>query len=114
VDSNFDVYVVPAEGGATRNLTSDNPGGDGGPRYSPDGRLIAFGRQLVKGFYADKTRLVLHDRAARTNRVMTEAWDRSLERWPGPRTRRRCWARSTTRATAACTAWTPPRARRRR
>ena len=72
------MYVVPAEGGKARNLTPDNPAGDGSPAYSPDGRFIAFGRQVVKGFYADRTRLVLHDRAAKTNRVLTEAWDRSV------------------------------------
>ena len=78
IDSNFDVYVVAAEGGTARNLTSDNPAADGSPAYSPDGRFLAFGRQVVKGFYADRTRLVLHDRAARANRVLTEAWDRSV------------------------------------
>ena len=78
IDSNFDVYVVPVEGGKARNLTPENPAGDGSPAYSPDGRFIAFGRQVVKGFYADRTRLVLHDRAASTNRVLTEAWDRSV------------------------------------
>ena len=67
IDSNFDVYAVPVERGKARNLTSDNPAGDGSPAYSPDGRFIAFGRQVVKGFYADRTRLVLHDRAAGTN-----------------------------------------------
>ncbi|MCL4837875.1 MAG: S9 family peptidase [Thermoanaerobaculia bacterium] len=78
VDSNFDIFVVPAAGGAARNLTADNPGDDGGPLYSPDGRSLAFGRQTLKGFYADRVRLVLHDRQAGTNRVATEAWDRSV------------------------------------
>ena len=78
IDSNFDVYAVPVAGGKARNLTPENPAGDGSPAYSPDGRFIAFGRQVVKGFYADRTRLVLHDRAAKTNRVLTEAWDRSV------------------------------------
>jgi dipeptidyl aminopeptidase/acylaminoacyl peptidase len=78
VDWNFDVYVVPAGGGAARNLTGENPADDASPVYSPDGRFLAFGRQVIKGFYADRTRLALHDRAAGTNRVITEAWDRSV------------------------------------
>jgi len=78
LDSNFDVYAVSAEGGAARNLTAENPADDASPAYSPDGRFLAFGRQVLKGFYADRTRLVLHDRAARANRVVTEAWDRSV------------------------------------
>ena len=78
IDSNFDVYVVSADGGKARNLTPENPAGDASPAYSPDGRAIAFGRQVIKGFYADRTRLVLHDRATSKNRVLTEAWDRSV------------------------------------
>lgn len=78
VDGNFDIFVVPAAGGATRNLTLDNPADDDGPLYSPDGRTLAFGRQTIKGFYADRVRLVLHDRASGANRFATEAWDRSV------------------------------------
>jgi dipeptidyl aminopeptidase/acylaminoacyl peptidase len=76
-DTNIDVFVVPSAGGAARNLTSDNPGNDGGPVYSPDGRYLAFGRQTIKGFYGDRVRLVLHDRKAGTNRTLLDKWDRS-------------------------------------
>jgi dipeptidyl aminopeptidase/acylaminoacyl peptidase len=78
IDSNFDVFVVPAGGGTARNVTTDNPASDGGPVYSPDGRYLAFGRQAIKGFYADRVRLVLHDRRAGTNRVVADDWDRSI------------------------------------
>ena len=37
IDANFDVYVVSAEGGAARNLTSDNPAGDGSPSTARTG-----------------------------------------------------------------------------
>jgi dipeptidyl aminopeptidase/acylaminoacyl peptidase len=77
VDSNFDVFVIPAAGGTPRNISSENPAGDGSPLYSPDGKWIAFGRQTIKGFYADRTRLVLHDRKSGQNKVLTEDWDRS-------------------------------------
>ncbi|MGQ0798174.1 MAG: alpha/beta fold hydrolase [Methanobacteriota archaeon] len=40
-DENFDVYVVPAKGGEPRRLT-DHPMDDKSPRWSPDGRRIAF------------------------------------------------------------------------
>ena len=78
IEPNADVYVIPAQGGAARNLTAENKAGDGGPLYSPDGRFLAFGRQVVRGFYGDRVRLVLHDRKAGTNRVVTEAFDRSV------------------------------------
>jgi dipeptidyl aminopeptidase/acylaminoacyl peptidase len=78
VESNFDVYVVSSDGGPARNLTAENLADDGSPAYSPDGRFVAFSRQVIRGFYGDRARLVLHDRAAKANRVLTEAWDRSV------------------------------------
>lgn len=79
IDSNFDVFVVPASGGAARNLTGDNKADDGGPLYSRDGRYLAFQRQKIKGFYADKSRLMLMDRRSGETRTVTEDWDRSAE-----------------------------------
>ena len=38
---NFDVYVIPAAGGAEKRLT-DAEGLDDGPEYSPDGKYIWF------------------------------------------------------------------------
>ena len=78
VDSNFDVFVVPSAGGTARNVTTDNAAGDNAPVYSPDGRFLALGRQTIKGFYGDRVRLVLHDRAAGTNKVVADDWDRSI------------------------------------
>ena len=40
-DGNYEVYVMPAEGGAARRLT-DSPLQDIRPRFSPDGKQIAF------------------------------------------------------------------------
>jgi dipeptidyl aminopeptidase/acylaminoacyl peptidase len=78
IDSNYDVYVIPADGGAAKNISAENGADDVSPRYGPDGRNLAFGRQLIKGFYNDKVRLVLHDRKAGKNRVVTEGFDRSV------------------------------------
>jgi dipeptidyl aminopeptidase/acylaminoacyl peptidase len=40
-DRNTDLYVAPATGGAPRQLTT-NPGPDYAPRFSPDGKWIAY------------------------------------------------------------------------
>lgn len=77
VDGKLDVFTVPAAGGKARNLTAANVAGDRSPLYSPDGRFIAFGRQVTPRFWADRVRIVLHDRATGQERVLTEAWDRS-------------------------------------
>lgn len=78
LDSNYDVFVVPATGGKAENVSAENTADDFAPLYSPDGRTLAFLRQTIKGFYADRARLVLRARHAGTNRVATEAWDRSV------------------------------------
>ena len=49
------------------------------PRYSPDGRLLAFSRQMIKGFYADRVRLMLFERRTEQERNLTEKWDRSVD-----------------------------------
>src|SRR5215470_16312911 len=77
VDPNTDIYTVPVQGGAARNLTAGNPAGDGKPSYSPDGRFIAYGRRAVPRVYYDRVRLAIYDRAAGTSKTVTEAWDRS-------------------------------------
>lgn len=79
VDSNFDIFVMPIEGGPARNLTSDNPAHDLGPLYSPDGKLLAFRRQQIKRFYADRARLMLYERRSAQLRNLTENWDRSAD-----------------------------------
>ncbi len=70
---------MPIEGGAARNITSDNTADDLTPSYSPDGRLLAFRRQLIKDFYADRARLMIHERRTGTTRSLTDDWDRSAD-----------------------------------
>ncbi len=78
-DENTDVYVVPAAGGDARNLTEDNPANDDQPRYSPDGRWLAFTRQKIKGFYGDTQQLWLIDRQNEARRRISADWDRSIQ-----------------------------------
>lgn len=78
--TNVDVFVVPVDGTpeelkAPRNLTAKNPAFDGGPRYSPDGKSIAFRMQRTPGYESDRILLALHDRASGATRVLTEAFD---------------------------------------
>ena len=82
VDTNFDIFTLPVEGGTPQtlvNLTPDNPADDAAPVYSPDGRLLAFRRQQIKGFYADRARLMLFDRRGSKLRNLSEEWDRSAD-----------------------------------
>lgn len=76
--SNPDIYVLPAAGGDAVNLTPANPAPDFAPAYSPDGRWLAFSQRQIAGFYADRARLVLHDRKDDSQRVVTEDFDRTV------------------------------------
>lgn len=75
--SNYDVFTIPTSGGQAKNITSANSADDGSPRYSPDGRYLAFLQQRLVGFYADRARLMLQDRRTNTARGLTEGFDRA-------------------------------------
>lgn len=80
--NNNDVFTVSIDangsgGKSARNLTSGNKAGDGNPLYSPDGRYLSFVQQRIKGFYADKGRLMLHTRGDGNMRELFTEWDRS-------------------------------------
>ncbi len=78
IESNLDIYVLPAAGGPARNVTADNPAADFAPAYSPDGKLLAYSARQNPGFYADRARLALYDRHAGTRRILTEDFDRTV------------------------------------
>lgn len=77
-DTNLDLYVLPLDKkGEPRNLTTDNPADDFDPVYSPDGKKIAFLRQTIKFFYADRQRIMILDRAGGKPMEATADLDRS-------------------------------------
>jgi dipeptidyl aminopeptidase/acylaminoacyl peptidase len=74
--TNGDLFLVSASGGEARRITS-NPGFDGNPVYSPDGRYIAYHAQLTAGYESDRWRVMLYDRQSRKTDNLSEAFDRS-------------------------------------
>jgi len=77
-DPNSDVITLRLESRQWQNITGDNPADDSSPRYSPDGKWIAYGRQSIARA-PDRTRVALYDRASGGKRVLTEGWDRSAD-----------------------------------
>ncbi|MEC7726117.1 MAG: hypothetical protein VYD05_11420, partial [Planctomycetota bacterium] len=71
------LWTVSADGGAHKNLTEGMPGYDQEPRYSPDGRWIAFSSMERAGFEADRVRLFLHDRESGRNAELLPDFDAS-------------------------------------
>ena len=80
IDRNFDIILLATCGcKPPRNITADNKAGDGDPRYSPDGRSLAFAQRRVKRFYGDRARLMIHDLKGGNTTGLTENWDRSVD-----------------------------------
>ena len=75
--TNHDIFIVPVVGGTPKQLTT-NPAADGYPRYSPDGKYIAYRAQAVPGFEADRWQLMLYDRSKGSVRSLTKTFDASV------------------------------------
>lgn len=77
VSTNGEIFEVAVAGGPIRKL-STNPAMDETPRYSPDGRHLAWRAQRRPGFEADRWELVVLDRASGRIVRSTSALDRSI------------------------------------
>lgn len=76
--TDHDLWAVRVAGGERRQLTR-NPAADGCPRFSPDGKWLAYRAQRRPGFEADRWELMLLNRATGETRSLTADWDRSVE-----------------------------------
>ena len=76
ISTNGDLFVVPVAGGEAKRITTQ-PGFDGGPAYSPDGKYIAYHAQLTAEYESDRWRVMLYDRATSKIENLSEAFDRS-------------------------------------
>ena len=82
--TNGDLFEIDAtaSGAMPKRLTT-NPGFDGAPAYSPDGRTILYRSQAREGYESDKWRLMVLDRSSGRQTSLTDNFDRSVEdvRW---------------------------------
>ncbi len=78
VSTNTNIYTVPLDGGEPKKITT-GPGGNETPRYSPDGKYLAFRSQARPGYESDRWRLMVLERATGKTANLTEA----LDRWVG-------------------------------
>jgi len=75
--TNNDIFLASAGGGQAKKLTTSRAN-DHSPRYSPDGRHIAYLAMARPGFEADKQSLMLFDRSAGTTAGLTGTLDSSV------------------------------------
>jgi dipeptidyl aminopeptidase/acylaminoacyl peptidase len=80
IDTNFDIILLETCGcKPPRDISAANKADEDAPRYSPDGRRLAYTQKRIPKFYADRSRLMIFDRAAGTTVGATENWDRSVD-----------------------------------
>lgn len=76
--TNNDIFTTAPVAGNTsepKRITT-NPGSDTTPRYSPDGKWIAWRSQARNGFEADRFRLMLYNRQTGAVRELSAGFDR--------------------------------------
>lgn len=76
--TNHDIYTVNFVTGDRKQITT-NLAADVFPRYSPDGKHIAYRAQARPGFEADRWQLMIYDRAKATSKSITETFDANVE-----------------------------------
>jgi len=72
--TNNDLYTIALNdpNAKPRNITASNPAYDGSPKYSPDGKYIAYRMQKQPAYESDLIRAAVYDRATGQSRVLTE------------------------------------------
>jgi dipeptidyl aminopeptidase/acylaminoacyl peptidase len=72
VSTNADLFLVPITGGEPKRITT-RKGADTSPKYSPDGKWIAWRSQVRAGYESDLWELWLYDRSnGQTRRVAAD------------------------------------------
>ncbi|MEW6653914.1 MAG: S9 family peptidase [Bacteroidota bacterium] len=73
--TNSDIWTVNIDGTGLKNITSKNEGADNDPKYSPDGKYIAYLTQTTPTYESDRIRLALYDRLKGESKILTESID---------------------------------------
>lgn len=73
--TNTDVFIVSFDGNNLANITRDNKAADFNPRFSPDGKYIAYLTQIIPTYESDRIRLAIYDVENKTNKIITDSFD---------------------------------------
>ncbi|HEY3056861.1 MAG TPA: S9 family peptidase [Thermoanaerobaculia bacterium] len=65
ISTNSDLFIIPITGGEAKRITT-RTGADTSPKYSPDGKWIAYRSQARAGYESDLWELWLYNRATGT------------------------------------------------
>ncbi|HEY1069991.1 MAG TPA: S9 family peptidase [Thermomonas sp.] len=77
--TNFDIWVVNADGSGARNVTAANKAWDAGPVFSADGKTLYYRAMARPGFEADRFALMAMDLASGKAKEIAPRWDASAD-----------------------------------
>lgn len=77
--TNFDIFQVALTGGQKINLTKDNAAWDAKPKFSADGRYMAYLAMKKPVYEADRFGVMLIDMATGERKEVAPQWDRSVD-----------------------------------
>jgi len=73
--TNSDIFVENSNGEGLKNITIKNKAADFNPKYSPDGKYIAYQTQLIPTYESDRIRLALYNVKTGKHEILTEQFD---------------------------------------
>ncbi|GAA4153788.1 S9 family peptidase [Chryseobacterium ginsenosidimutans] len=76
--TNTDIFAYDLASGTTKNLTESNKGYDVNPKFSPDGKSLAWQSMARDGYEADKNDIKILDWKSGKTTNLTSGWDESV------------------------------------
>jgi dipeptidyl aminopeptidase/acylaminoacyl peptidase len=78
ISTNNDVYLRNLRSGQEKNISSDNPGSDANPVFSPNSKYLAYLSMRRAGFEADKKDIILCDLKTGARQNLTAAFPNTI------------------------------------
>ncbi len=79
LSTNSDIYIYNVENGKTRNITEGMMGYDTNPKYSPDGKFIAWQSMERDGYESDQNRLFVMNLATGEKTFMSRDFESNVD-----------------------------------
>ena len=81
LSTNSDIYIYNVETGETKNITEGMMGYDINPKYSPDGRFIAWQSMERDGYESDQNRLFVMNRVTGEKTFLSKRFESNVDNY---------------------------------
>ncbi len=75
ISTNTDIFVVGTDGKHIENITKKNKAADFNPKYSPNGKYIAYLTQRIPTYESDRIRLAIYNVENKRSEIITTKFD---------------------------------------